>query len=250
MSDNEIPDLAGLLDAAVTSARKFGDTQPWWRGQSDCGWPLVPTVFRNTENGERYEQNLAVRFSQKAPTRFANCPPRTELDSWLFLMQHYGLPTRIMDWSVSILVAAHFAVRQERHYDKPGVIYALAPTALNQEQTGRNTLFGTGSTPARDLIQQAFKGAKTDTNQPIIAIAANEVDLRMLVQLSEFTLHGEATPLDELPNHDNFLSKYLVPPAAKPVIKRTLTLLGINESNLFPDLEHLASEIKSLTFSV
>lgn len=250
MSNNEILDLAGLFNAAVTSARKYGDTRPWWRGQSDCGWPLVPSVFRNMNNGEGYEQNLVGRFVQKAPTRFANCPPRTELDSWLFLMQHYGLPTRIMDWTESVLVAAYFAVRQERHYDKPGVIWALAPTAMNQEQIGRTKILGTGSDPAPKLFRQAFTRAATDTNKPIIAIGANQVDIRMLVQLSEFTLHGEATPLDQLPNHDKFLSKYLVPPAAKLAIKQSLTLLGISESNLFPDLEHLASEIKSLTFSV
>ncbi len=250
MRNNEILDLAGLLAAALTSARKFGDTVPWWRGQSDCGWPLVPSVFRNMDNGERYEQNVAGRFVQKAATRSANCPPRTELDSWLFLMQHYGLPTRIMDWTESVLVAAYFAVRQERHYDKPGVIWALAPAALNQEQIGRKTIVGTGSDPAPSLFRRAFEGAATTTSQPIIAIGANQFDIRRLVQLSEFTLHGEATPLDELSNHDKFLSKYLVPPAAKPVISQTLKLLCFNESNLFPDLDHLASEIKSLSFSV
>ena len=70
----------------------------------------------------------------------------------------------------------------------------------------------------------------------------------MLVQLSTFTIHGVTTHLEDLEESDKFLIRFDIPASAKVGIKDYLTQLGITESRLFPDLEHLASELASLTF--
>ena len=79
--------------------------------------------------------------------------------------------------------------------------------------------------------------------EKIVAILANQIDIRMLVQLSAFTIHGTAKPLEDLENSDKFLIKFDIPASAKAGLMADLATLGIRESNLFPDLEHLAQDI-------
>src|SRR5437773_608578 len=69
--------------------------------------PLVPRVLRSDRFNERF---LAHTFRLRAGSRYSSCPPLDEYPRWLFLMQHYGLPTRLLDWTASPLVALFFAV--------------------------------------------------------------------------------------------------------------------------------------------
>jgi FRG domain len=68
-------------------------------------------------------------FRMKAPTFTpSDTPGRDETDQWLFLAQHVGLPTRLLDWTESSLVGLYFALQ----YSKP-VVWMLDPFALNRE---------------------------------------------------------------------------------------------------------------------
>ena len=70
----------------------------------------------------------------------------------------------------------------------------------------------------------------------------------MQVQLAAFTLHGVTTPLEEINGREEFILKFEIPANAKAVIKKQLFQLGVRESSIFPDFEHLAREIASKTF--
>ena len=79
----------------------------WWRGQVSRGtekdpWNLRPKVFRRKSSTGLSEGQLIQRFRERAATRHPRIP--SDKVDWLFLMQHYGLPTRLLDWSKSPLV--------------------------------------------------------------------------------------------------------------------------------------------------
>ncbi|MCH8213442.1 MAG: FRG domain-containing protein [Proteobacteria bacterium] len=248
MVELRIENGSDFLDAALAANEVFDGFDPWWRGHSVATWKLHPSVFRVDNAGNKYEQNIAQRFALKAPSRYPNCPDRNDAPRWLFLMQHYGLYTRLLDWTESILIATYFAVRDEQYHHEDGAVWALMGSNLNEDQTGNHYFLGPYEAPAYTLFREAFDLHGGKPSNTIVAISSYETDIRMMVQLSEFTLHGVPTSIEELPNSKKFLAKFVIPKAAKLRLKLALNLFGISESTLFPDLEHLAADLRKMRF--
>ncbi len=234
-----IKDIATLVDA-VRFVSGLG-ANCWWRGQESINnRGLLPKAFRKPIL-RKYEESLAREFMLKAPTRYANCPQHDDLAGWLFLMQHYGLPTRLLDWSESPLVALFFAVREG--LKEPGALFALNPMDLNgQQREPGSYIISADSEEARPLFARIFPKEKTEPCG-ILAIGTRQIDNRMLMQHAQFTIHDLEAPLQNLDYHNRFLFHFEVPAAAKPIIFRELFNLGIRESNLFPDLGSLAIDL-------
>jgi len=240
-----ISDLPGVINAAKQAKERL-EADLWWRGHAAASWKLVPGVYRQGVD-PLYERNINLMFVQRAGTRRDKCPEWEHWDSWLFLMRHYQLPTRLLDWTESPLIATYFAV--SGHPSESATLWALGPSLLNKLQSDTKTLWHPKDRQIRPYFEEAFRDTgRSSFIQKVLAVAAQEVDIRMLVQLSTFTIHGVTTPLEDLEESDKFLIRFDIPTSAKVGIKDDLAQLGITESRLFPDLEHLASELASLTF--
>ncbi len=239
-SDRTLLNIATLVDAVKFVRDKFGIT-PWWRGQAcSTPWKLVPLIYRKKTTRD-HEISLAAQFKLKAQTRHSACPPQEDDAGWLFLMQHYRLPTRLLDWSESPLIALYFAVRERM--DKPGSLFVLDPMALNQNQIDEDAICSPTYYKAKPLFNAAL--ANEAPNDPhILAVAANQVDSRMLAQAAQFTIHGVPIPLDCLDNSEKFLIQFEIPATAKQNLRDELFAIGIRESFIFPDLEHLTHELE------
>ena len=238
-------DLLPFLDSAV---EHFGCSDIWWRGQanSSSDWSLLPSIFRRKDPAI-IEQDFANRFRRKAISRHPQCPPFYDNTGWLFMMQHYRLPTRLLDWSESLLIATFFAVTEE--IEKPGALWALSPFSLNQDQFAKRCIFEPDGDTLKPLIMHAFK-ERAPGSEKIAAVSSKEVDLRVMVQLSVFTIHGSDKPLESLPNHEKFLMKFEIPSESKKRLKQMLWDLGVRKSNIFPDLENLAKEMSEAEYII
>jgi hypothetical protein len=120
---SSIPELLSKLKPQITKGEPV-----WFRGQSEFNWKLTPSVARVT-GGIDAEFALVKRFKQNALSFLTN-RPLSEWD-WLFLMQHYGVPTRLLDWTESPLVALYFAVSEIDHLGEDGALWCLLPKELN-----------------------------------------------------------------------------------------------------------------------
>ena len=246
-----INNLHDLLDT-VMRANQLSLTEVWWRGHAMEEWNLLPHIWR-PKTGEaltldqqlQLERNLTIRFLHGATTRHPHWPEEDH-SVQLAMMQHYGLPTRLLDWTESPLFALFFAVREREYEMHDGALWALIPIGLNVEEFGLPMLLSPHTDSAKDLFKAPFGVAETAPEKNA-AVVVRHVDARMSVQLSAFTIHGSQAPLERMKNNHKYLMKYVVPAKKKGTLRLQLSDLGIREASLFPDLEHLAQELKIMT---
>ena len=246
MNAGTIANLHGLIDAVYQAEEMFAAQDCWWRGHGQETWALVARVHRE-KRSDRYETNIAMRFYNRAPTRHFRCPDADDFAGWLSFMQHYGLPTRLLDWSESALIAAFFIANNPKRDNEPGALWALHPDLLNEAEGMPKGIMTPGAKDVHQLYLCPFKGvAEVDR---IAAALAPEKDIRMLVQLATHTVHGSGRALETHEHRDKFLMKWVVPAAAKSQLRADLALLGIRTSTVFPDLEYLAKELTESKYS-
>jgi FRG domain len=224
--------------------------QPWFRGHGDASWSLEPGLYRPRSEidgvgADYYDEALLLeKFRLRAPT-YLERVPETDWE-WLFLMQHYGLPTRLLDWTESSLIALYFAIRDHVD-DVDAVVWAMNPWWLNRQTFGKYVLFSADDARASKhaplLPGQKLKGRLA------LAITPSHASRRIAAQRGVFTIHGnERAHLDRLAHrgrgHPN-LRKLIVKRKYIPTILRELAVSGISESLIFPELDGLCREIKT-----
>ena len=159
-------------------------------------------------------------------------------------MQHHGLPTRLLDWSNSPLVALYFAVQSEP--DKDGALVAMDPFSLNNYFFGQRVILSDHSSDVIQLFKNPLLNSVANVNK-VAAISSTERNQRMLMQSSRFTIHGITTDLYEVDELKPYIMSIFIKKEAKELLMSWLYDIGIRKSYLFPDLDNLADEIKSLS---
>lgn len=247
MIEYPVRNMLDFLNAVVDATHRFDNSRLWWRGQAKADWGVSPSLYHKGKSV--HEANMTNRFLNYARARHPQVPPPGDFPGWLALMQHHGLPTRLLDWTQSPLAGLFFAVREERYGSDDGALWGLQPVALNDMQLGEKVILGVSDRRVRPLFEAAFKlGTEKGTGQ-VFAIAAQHVDMRQVLQASEFTIHDSETPLNEMRQAEKFMVRICIPRDVKNPLKTVLDLLMVNESYLFPDLEHLSKELEKCAFS-
>lgn len=243
-ADERIASISELMDRL--DARGLPDNAPtWFRGQGDLRWDLTCSLARN--GGLEKELPLLRRFKQNAQPLM---PSRPENEwQWLFIMQHHGLPTRLLDWTESPLVALFFALGDDGAPDDvDGCLWGLSPFDLNRvaipdEPSGEVLCLGEDEYLDSYLPKQILR-----QRQPLkpLAVIAPRNSARIQMQQGVFTVfHRDLDALDK-EDANNVLWRIVIPRNAKPTLRRELRLLKMNRFTLFPELETAATYAKEL----
>ena len=241
-SSSDAPNsISELIERAQLLGKQIGTSSPWYRGNGRTDYDLIPTVYRRPHCIQS-ERSYANEFRSRAPSRHHPCPPNDDHVGWLMMMRHYGLPTRLLDWTESLLVAAFFAVTDKQGAKgEEGCIWLLHPGRLNHAEGGGSGLFSIRSSAVIAQADAVFLGSSSDLpKQQTIAFVGQEIDPRLTVQQSMFTIHHGRCDLRKHVDAPKLLRRISIPPSSKTRILDELTQAGIREMSLFPDLEHLS----------
>lgn len=229
-----VSDLIEILKA--DNANYGGDL--WYRGQGEYSWNLSPGLLRLTDAPS--ENSFLTRFKQSA-AMLIDRHPKDSFD-WMFLMQHYGVPTRLLDWTESPLTALYFAVSDKLREDFDGALWSLKPTELNKiagiSVGEKNFILSFDDTELQSYSVQTLSQNPRNKLTPLATIATRN-NPRIQAQLGVFTIHH----LDHRPIEDfcskNEVIKYNIPKIRKEHIRKELKLLGISKFTLFPELSSI-----------
>ncbi|NOR62060.1 MAG: FRG domain-containing protein [Rhodobacteraceae bacterium] len=196
-----------------------------FRGQAVCR-NLLPSIARMkpTKDTTDLEKRMLAEL-KRSGTLFLQ---DTKTSDWelLVIAQHYGLSTRLLDWTSNPLAALWFACSKED--EKDAYVYAL--------DTGGMRLPGRGR-------KSPFEQPKTRVFRPRLNNA------RIVAQHGWFTVHRfsvKSSRFVALENNLELNSKLfemVIPGAVKSQILWSLDRHGVNHTSLFPDLEGLCRHI-------
>lgn len=246
-SINSIQEL--IESIKIITSKWDSRTTPWFRGEPSVkDTPLLPRLYRPLDGGKKYNENRIVQSFRRMGPGFTKTPERSDTDQWLFLMQHLGVPTRLLDWTEWALIGLYFALQEKRP-----VLWMLNPDELNQLSTPIKIVPGaypiTWFRPqdntiniGHENIRAAWELDEVGVDLPV-AVKPTYIHSRMSAQKSCFTVHGKRKePLSRIVP-DEILAKFVIHRSAILPMRRDLTMLGITHTSVFPEAEFLAKEL-------
>lgn len=240
---NDLSDLCMIIENIYDnvinkiSVRMITKPTLWYRGQANSNWSISPSICRN--NNKKSEQVLCHSFYHGATQIMTQKIPKNLYDQWITMMQHYGLPTRLLDWTYSPLIALFFALNDNDIYkDFDASITIIIPELLNETQGFDSFIYPIDSSISLNMLAPAFN-RDLNSSDRILACFSTSNNLRMYAQRAAFTIHDTNKELSEVYGKD-FIYTIIIPKHRKHYFKKILSFFDIKESFIFPDLPHVA----------
>jgi hypothetical protein len=221
-----------------------------YRGIDVSTWDLQTSLQRLGRSYANVEGPLLRSFIKYSVDR--ELASQTLLYKLAF-SQHHGLPTRVLDWTTAPKVALHFAVGDEEHYDKDGIIWAVDITLMRELLPGaligvlneqKAFLFSVDMLPnvveLRDLDNLAHP------NKFVLFFEPPSLDGRIVNQAAILSVMpgAELHLQDFLNDHQKAFKRIIVRKELKWEIRDKLDQDQINERMLFPGAQGTAKWLK------
>jgi len=227
-----------------------------YRGSSNAKNPLFTSLDRlggihPPHTKADLEEHILRNYMRYSRPHLGSDP----INDWeqLVSAQHHGVPTRLLDWTYSPLVAAFFATRMlPAGTERDRAVWRLDWKSLHEKFEfpalsllikDLDELFGKDGhfTPFK-LIR---RGAQRDF---ACLLEPPSMDQRIVAQAAVFTLCSDKTRAFDafLDDHGlgGALTKYVIPADEVGRLRDPLDLVGVDERRLFPDLDGVASAIR------
>lgn len=260
----------------VMNWKRDGATPIAFRGESFTQWLTQPKVFRKDVGIYDQEKNSVRDLISIHPQEFKD--DQTMFDR-LVRMQHFGLPTRLLDVTTNPLVALYFASAPhiENRKNQDGKIQALfLPEArqryFDSDRVSCMANLANLTVNEKKEMAQAYdvENIHAFNNHPIVKRLISFVRIekphfeanidpkdlvqpvfvkpkmsnrRIIAQSGAFLLYGARQPSSKYQDSDLRLLKAILPARNKEKILKQLELLGIHASSLFPEIEHASMHV-------
>jgi hypothetical protein len=227
-----------------------------FRGSKCADWGLLTSLDRlggidPPHTKMHLEEHILRNFIRYSRPHLQQQPA----NEWELLVtaQHHGLPTRLLDWTYSPLVAAHFATlggdpavdrviwqldwaRLHEHFDLPAIAFLVQDLNGLLREKGVDSLWNLFNEPEGGPVQL------------VCMLDPPALDNRIVVQAAAFTISTDKTrSFDEILRSNGLhgvLTRYVIPSERINHLRDQLDLVTIDERRLFPDLDGVAAQMR------
>ena len=254
--------------------------QVWFRGQHRDE-PLLPKILRkvkdpNTGRETAYNEYYIHQAFSAAYRNYTSERFQDRSSEYYSFMQHYGIPTRLLDWTENGVLALYFAVSSGAYdEDVQRVVWVMNPGALNQLTTCRPTSYAPllshtalvqlrlkmpGSIRNGKLTEQfvdrEINSLSSDDRPsveqlqlPIAFWPVSSGNIRIAAQKGGFTVHGiDSQPIESLFENSGirkYLIKIKIQRESVSLLRKQLQIIGMTPMSVYPDLFGLSGELSS-----
>jgi hypothetical protein len=256
----EVATVAEYLEAVKSWDSKYNTKDEkylsgvWYRGNGqEHPSPLRPGVYREEfskrakkfygKDGEEKRLNLEREMLQEFRTLGAAFFDANNIREVYFIAQHYGMPTRLLDWTANPLAALFFSVENEQHHSDNGEVFIMEAKGILPEKAKPDeyppNVVTMRHPHVQDAIRESFWGS-TNKKRLIIPVRPDNEPGRIGLRSSCFTLHMHKSGTCTNPT----LAKIPIPAKEKAALLKELHRLNINQFTIYNDLDHLSKDIK------
>ncbi len=221
-----------------------------FRGNSNANYRLEPSLMRIGEGYHEREKHLLRKFQKYA---HRNVVEKDSVWHWLSVAEHHGLPTRLMDWTYSPLVALHFATHNIREFGIDGCVWKVdydeihehLPDSLKKALRAEGAhIFTVGILDKYVKDLAALDKMPSDLNDFLLFFEPPSLDDRIMNQFAYFSIASNPTLVI-----DDWFSrvtsprawqKIVIPAGLKWEVRDKLDQANISERVLFPGLDGLS----------
>lgn len=255
LTTKEISSLRDYTEYIEQSSRA-----QWYRGCGDDCFELKPSLYRHPEISDaahlfKSETDILNRFKQRSSLYLST--PINENDlSTLFIMQHFGVPTRLLDWTENPYIALFFALTDTKYdcsagslvYKSNAVVWVLDPNAWNNKALDFDPPPGIIYSLQSEEYLNGYMPGKIQKPDPIALFGVYN-NARIAAQRGVFTLFGSNTkPMEHIYTEHSYpqdcLLKLVIKKETIGSLLQSLLRIGVTDSAVYPDLEGLAKELK------
>jgi hypothetical protein len=210
------------------------------RGQSE-GYPLLPSALRkDKETGNRKFPKRAIRnfLTQFKINSYQYMAAPWDIKNdveWMLYAQHYGLPTKLMDFTISHITSLLFAVEKAFQTDteKDAVVYFLNSSELNKKNMEQASIVNVSGSDS--VSAEGYDG-------PIV-VQGRKINSRINAQKGLFVLfQDDDDPLEDTVD-EKILKKVIISGGATKEILSSLFSMGISFSHIYPELSSVSKDI-------
>ena len=244
----------------LQAANEGSNERFFFRGQSNKNWDVRPCLFR--ENNLTIESDIISEACARAPFEFGG---RSAFER-LTKLQHYGLPTRMLDVTLNPLVALYFACAKcedkenyDKNYKESDTIDVDSDHSFDNEYDVDGAVYyrrAYGHKHNSDDIDLLARIAEMDFSGDIVISTFNNE--RLIRQSGAFLLSGSiniqlnksdygASRIEKSScslNSQFASERIIIPAGSKESLLEELNFYNINQGALFPELEHQMAYIK------
>lgn len=226
-----------------------------YRGVDDASFGLQTSIQRLGREPIDLESNLIRNFQKYSPINTL-VDNYNNIWNWIALGQHYGLPTRLLDWTFSPYVALHFSTEDLSKFDKDGAIWMVDFAAIIkyypknlQDKLVNDRIFSLTSnelnTEIGDNINKIYKYSLDNINT-MIFFEPPSIDNRIINQygLFSFMLDPNSDKLKWLEDKKNVFKKIIIPQKLKWEIRDKLDQANVSERVIYPGLDGISKWLK------